>query len=407
VQLPARAVPALIEAKPTRSDDVALRTYEELLALLRPVGQPVGELVLHVFGAATPDRISLSDSVCSGLQLVEHWQDVREDFARGRVYLPTEDLERFGVARTSSAGATPTPQFRRLLAFEVDRARRLLDDGAPLIRRLHGRARLAVAGYVAGGRAALDAVAAADFDVLGAHAAQAARNGCAGRSEAYGLESDGRSRIRRVPTDRAGVRVDLLRRDANCCPRTGETRSSPSTRSRGASTTSADGGLSPTESSPSSRGFAAALPDLREPGSGDPVLAAVADAASRYPIRSTHTTDLVDGAEMDARGHVYVTFADTELYSRRVAGSIGRLALGVFETSDLRAPRRSPTTSASRSSSRTSSATSARTSRSAASTCPRGSRPLRLQRRRRRLDGPVELLVRSRRSARSAGSSAA
>ncbi len=76
------------------------------------------------------------------------------------------------------------------------------------------------------------------------------------------------------------------------------------------------------------------LADLREPGSGDPVLAAVADAASRYPIPLDAYGDLVDGAEMDARGHVYVTFADTELYSRRVAGSIGRLALGVFETSD-------------------------------------------------------------------------
>jgi 15-cis-phytoene synthase len=74
------------------------------------------------------------------------------------------------------------------------------------------------------------------------------------------------------------------------------------------------------------------LSQLREPGSTDAVIAAVADAAGRYPIPLDAYSDLVDGAEMDARGQVYVTFADTELYSRRVAGSIGRLALGVFET---------------------------------------------------------------------------
>jgi phytoene synthase len=76
------------------------------------------------------------------------------------------------------------------------------------------------------------------------------------------------------------------------------------------------------------------LSRTREQDATDPVIAAVADAAARYPIPLDAYGDLVDGAEMDARGHVYVTFADTELYSRRVAGSIGRLALGVFETSD-------------------------------------------------------------------------
>jgi phytoene synthase len=72
----------------------------------------------------------------------------------------------------------------------------------------------------------------------------------------------------------------------------------------------------------------------------DPVLTAVADAARRYPIPLAAFADLVDGAEMDARGSDYATFADTELYGRRVAGSIGRLALGVFETTDRAAAER-------------------------------------------------------------------
>jgi phytoene/squalene synthetase len=101
------------------------------------------------------------------LQLVEHWQDVVEDYRRGRIYIPAEDLDRFGVGEGDLAAAAPTPAVRSLMAFEVARARRMLDDGAPLIRMLRGRATLAVGAFVAGGRAALSAIERADYDVLG------------------------------------------------------------------------------------------------------------------------------------------------------------------------------------------------------------------------------------------------
>src|SRR5205814_8099930 len=117
-------------------------------------------LVLAVFGAAATDRIALSDRVCTGLQLVEHWQDVGEDYRRGRIYLPAEDLERFGVGADELGSTTTSAPVRDLLTFEVERARRLLDEGAPLVRHLRGRARIAVAGYIGGGRAALDAIVA-------------------------------------------------------------------------------------------------------------------------------------------------------------------------------------------------------------------------------------------------------
>ena len=100
----------------------------------------------------------------------------------------------------------------------------------------------------------------------------------------------------------------------------------------------ADGDLSPEEKLARLDGIRAQLDRL--PEADDPVLFAVADAARRYPIPLDAFGDLVDGAEMDARGHTYATFADTELYSRRVASSIGRLALGVFETSDRAAAER-------------------------------------------------------------------
>jgi squalene synthase HpnC len=136
------------------------RTYEELAAYCDLSANPVGELVLYVFRAATPERVRRSDSVCTGLQLVEHWQDVGEDYARGRIYLPLEDLGRFGVGEEELGAEEPAPAVKRLLAFEVERARGLLDEGIGLVRSLSGRARFA------GGRATLDEIEASGFDVL-------------------------------------------------------------------------------------------------------------------------------------------------------------------------------------------------------------------------------------------------
>ena len=165
-QLPIEPFRRLIEAN--RRDQVKNRyeTFEELLEYCKLSADPVGELVLRVFGAATPVRIALSNAVCSGLQLVEHWQDIAEDYERGRIYLPLSDRERYGVAESDLALAKPTAELRRLLELEVARARRLLDQGAPLIRTLAGRQALAVALFVAGGRSALKAIERADYDVL-------------------------------------------------------------------------------------------------------------------------------------------------------------------------------------------------------------------------------------------------
>lgn len=157
----------LIEAN--RRDQVLERypSFDVLLDYCQLSAAPVGELVLHVFDSATPDRIRLSDRICAALQITEHLQDVAEDRARGRVYLPAEDLERFGAADADLLAGAPSRAFAELMAFEVRRARALLAEGAPLIRGLSPRGAVAVAGFVAGGRAALDAIAAAGYDVLG------------------------------------------------------------------------------------------------------------------------------------------------------------------------------------------------------------------------------------------------
>ena len=166
LSLPRGPFDRLIEANRRDQEVAVYGTFEQLVAYCDLSANPVGELVLYVFGAATPDHIALSDRVCTALQLAEHWQDVAEDRASGRIYLPAEDLARFGVTPADLDAPTAGAGLRRLMAFEVERARALLDDGAPLVGRLHGRARIAVAGYVGGGRAALDAIDAAGYDVL-------------------------------------------------------------------------------------------------------------------------------------------------------------------------------------------------------------------------------------------------
>ncbi|MFD0373411.1 squalene synthase HpnC [Streptomyces sp. NPDC127114] len=141
-------------------------TYDDLVAYCELSANPVGRLVLGITGTATPERIRRSDEICTALQIVEHLQDVAEDLTRDRIYLPAEDLKRFHVSEDDLARPTAGASVRALIAFEAERARALLDAGAPLVGSVHGRLRLLLAGFTAGGYAALDAIAAAGFDVL-------------------------------------------------------------------------------------------------------------------------------------------------------------------------------------------------------------------------------------------------
>lgn len=167
VDLPRQPFADLIEANRIDQRVARYATFDDLVGYCRYSAAPVGRLVLALFGAATPERVARSDRVCTGLQLAEHWQDVGEDAARGRVYVPQDDLARFGVPERDLRAPRASTALRTLLRFEVARARWWLADGRPLVADLRGTARLATAGFVAGGQAALDAIAAADFDVLG------------------------------------------------------------------------------------------------------------------------------------------------------------------------------------------------------------------------------------------------
>ena len=164
--LPLDPFRALIAAN--RQDQVVTRyaTFADLVAYCMLSAAPVGQLVLLVLEAATPERVALSDRVCIGLQLVEHLQDVVEDAHMGRIYLPLEDLRLFGCPAEGLLDEEHRPALRDVVAHEVRRARALLADGAPLSASLPFRARLAVAAFSAGGAAALDAIERASFDVV-------------------------------------------------------------------------------------------------------------------------------------------------------------------------------------------------------------------------------------------------
>jgi squalene synthase HpnC len=156
----------LIQAN--RQDQLVTRydAYADLVRYCELSANPVGRAVLYIVGAATDERIALSDKICTALQLVEHWQDVAEDLANGRVYLPQEDLRAHGVTEADLARPTASADVVSLLRFETERAARLLDEGSPLVGTLKGFARLAISGYIAGGRAALKAIKGSGYDVL-------------------------------------------------------------------------------------------------------------------------------------------------------------------------------------------------------------------------------------------------
>lgn len=164
--LPREPFDRLVEAN--RHDQLVRRypTFDDLLAYCELSANPVGRLVLGVFGVSGDGLGTLSDRICTALQILEHCQDVGEDARAGRIYLPGEDLAAFGVREHDLLGGRATRALRALIGYQVQRAVRLLDEGRPLVARLPGTARVAVAGFLAGGRATAVALAGAGFGVL-------------------------------------------------------------------------------------------------------------------------------------------------------------------------------------------------------------------------------------------------
>ncbi|MFQ5797926.1 MAG: squalene synthase HpnC [Bacteroidota bacterium] len=141
-------------------------TFDEVLSYCQHSANPVGELVLLVFGLRDPALIQLSDHICTALQLTNFWQDVWIDGGRDRVYLPQEDLQRFGYTVEDLARRRDSKDFRSLLQFELHRTRDIFLDGAPLISLLEGRLRFEVKLIWLGGWRLLEKIESANCDML-------------------------------------------------------------------------------------------------------------------------------------------------------------------------------------------------------------------------------------------------
>ncbi|HEY5637756.1 MAG TPA: squalene synthase HpnC [Burkholderiales bacterium] len=151
------------------SQDVVKTRYAdfgEVLDYARRSANPVGRLLLHLFDATTPENLAHSDAICTGLQLANFWQDVAIDWDKDRVYLPLDEMARYGVTESQIAEQRCDANWRALLGFQVGRTRALLRAGAPLGRRLPGRIGLEIRATVQGGLRILDKLEAAGFDMF-------------------------------------------------------------------------------------------------------------------------------------------------------------------------------------------------------------------------------------------------
>ena len=156
----------LIEANRMDQLNTRYETYEDVLHYCRHSANPVGRLYLSLIGKNDPERRALSDATCTALQLANFWQDVRRDYEMGRVYIPQEDVRRFGYTEDELARGEYTPVFRELMEFQVERTRRLFDEGLPLVDTLNGIFKLHVKLFTLGGLRVLDAIERQNYDVL-------------------------------------------------------------------------------------------------------------------------------------------------------------------------------------------------------------------------------------------------
>ena len=154
--------------KAFRQDQTVTRyeTFNDFLGYCRNSANPVGHLVLYLSGYKDAERQRLSDFSCTALQLTNSWQDVAQDFGKGRVYLPLEDLRRFGVGESVIASKQATKEFRELMRFEVERAREWFRQGLPLVGIVHREVARDVELFTRGGMEILDAIEASGYDVL-------------------------------------------------------------------------------------------------------------------------------------------------------------------------------------------------------------------------------------------------
>ena len=151
-----------------RQDQTVTRfpTFDDVLGYCKNSANPVGHLVLYLCGYSDAERQQLSDYTCTALQLANFWQDVAVDYGKGRIYLPLESLQRFGVSEEDIASRRATPQFIEMMKFEVQRAREWFARGLPLVKKVNRELAIDLELFSRGGQEILNAIEKQGFDVL-------------------------------------------------------------------------------------------------------------------------------------------------------------------------------------------------------------------------------------------------
>lgn len=329
--LPVTAFRDLLRAFRADAAWTGFATDAELLAYCACSANPVGHVVLGLFGYADAERRALADRICTGLQLANLWQDLAGDAARGRCYLPDEALAREGLTRADVLGGGSSPALRAVLGREVHRARDLLLSGQRLARRVDGRLAREVRLFAAGGLAILRKIEQADYDV-------ATQRPILTRRERGRLVLDVLRGVHPDPSVRAAR--------AYCAA---------VTRRSGTSFATAFRLLDPERRAALYAVYAfcrfvddVADDDARHDPAGllarwreeldhiyggtptHPIGVALADAVRRFSLDRRHFDDLIRGVETDLERHRYETFDALAEYCYRVASTVGLLCIEIF-----------------------------------------------------------------------------
>jgi squalene synthase HpnC len=349
--------------------DQTIKRYasmQDVLGYCRYSANPVGRLVLYACGEADEEKFRLSDATCTALQLANFWQDVRTDFAKGRVYLPQDDMQRFGVSDETIAGGVVTPGFRALLRHEIEFARGLFQEGLPLIGLVDRELALDLDLFSRGGLEILRAIEREDCDVLAARPAISKRTKVALALRAASGKALPFMRLRGQPKRKTpAANGPGLDRAYAACRAIAKHKAKnfyyafvalPAPRRnaicaiyafmRQADDVADDESLPREERRQRLKKWSAAWQDVCQGAdTADPVFLAVRDAIGRFSIPTSLLDELVAGVAMDLNlaasdtPVTYDTFADLYGYCYRVASVVGLVCIRIFGYKDSRAEK--------------------------------------------------------------------
>jgi phytoene synthase len=313
--------------------------FDSLLGYCRRSANPVGRIVLEMWGIGGEEALRASDTICTALQLANHLQDVRADYLRGVVYLPQEELEAFGVGEEELGGETASPALRALMVFQVGRVRRLLAEGLPLLGMVRGPLARELRAIWRGGAAALESVERASYDVL----RRAPRLGLRGKAACLAAAFLPAGLL----AGRADSALEARAEEGYCRWVVRRSRSNfslaflalPRGRRRALNAIYAfcrvvdDVADTPGDPAAKRRRLARWKEAIDHFGEGEhrhPILRELARADAAFGVPLRHLREVCEGMEMDVEGRPFADFPGLVGYCEKVASAVGLACLGVF-----------------------------------------------------------------------------